>query len=49
MNVLPPDAITRVTDYLPDIVQFVSELESKGFAYRGANTGSIWFDTVCFC
>ena len=48
MNVLPPDAITRVTDYLPDIVQFVSDLEAKGFAYRGARSGSLWFDTVAY-
>ena len=46
LSVLPPDTITRVTDYLPDIVQFVSDLESKGFAYRGTRTGTIWFDTV---
>ena len=48
MNVQPPDTITRVTDYLPEIVQFVGELESKGFAYRGAKTGSLWFDTVAY-
>jgi cysteinyl-tRNA synthetase len=48
MNVLPPDAITRVTDYLPDIVQFVSDLEAKGFAYRGARTGSLWHNAQKF-
>ena len=48
MNVLPPDAITRVTDYLPDIVQFVCDLEVKGFAYRGNRSGTIWFDTMAY-
>jgi len=48
LNVLPPDAITRVTDFVPDIVQFVCDLEAKGFVYRGARTGSLWFDTVAY-
>ena len=48
MHVLPPDAITRVTDYLPEIVQFVRDLEAKGFAYRGAKSGTLWFDTVAY-
>ncbi|KAL3957231.1 hypothetical protein ACCO45_007809 [Purpureocillium lilacinum] len=34
LNVLRPDVITRVTEYVPQIVSFVERVVQKGFAYE---------------
>jgi cysteinyl-tRNA synthetase len=46
LNVLPPDTITRVSEYVPEIVAFVQKIMDNGFAYEGG--GSIWFDVAKF-
>ncbi|KAM9977912.1 hypothetical protein ACTFIR_011789 [Dictyostelium discoideum] len=46
LNVLPPDALTRVTEYVPQIVEYVEKIISNGFAYE--SNGSVYFDTVAF-
>jgi len=46
LNVLPPDTITRVSEYVPEIVQFVERIVNNGFAYEGG--GSVWFDVAKF-
>ena len=38
-----PDLVTRVSEFLPEIVQFIEELVSKGIAY--ASNGSVYFST----
>ncbi|KAH3680122.1 hypothetical protein WICMUC_000523 [Wickerhamomyces mucosus] len=47
LNVLPPDSTTRVSEYVPEIVQFIEKIISNGFAYPTAD-GSVYFDTVAF-
>ena len=42
LNILRPTEITRATEYIDQIVEFVSELLDKGFAYKGQD-GSIYF------
>lgn len=42
LNVQRPDFITRVNEYVPEIVKFIEELESKGMAYE--SNGSVYFD-----
>ncbi|CAG2101146.1 unnamed protein product [Medioppia subpectinata] len=42
LNVLRPNFITRVNEYVPEIIQFIEKLESKGFAYEF--NGSVYFD-----
>jgi cysteinyl-tRNA synthetase len=46
LNVLRPDVITRVTEYVPQIAKFVERLVEKGFAYEA--DGSVYFDIASF-
>lgn len=46
LNVLPPDQVTRVTEYVPQIVKFVERIVEKGFAYEAE--GSVYFDISAF-
>ena len=46
LNVLRPDAITRVTEYVPRIVSFIEGIISKGFAYEA--NASVYFDIDAF-
>ncbi|KAI0471767.1 tRNA synthetases class I (C) catalytic domain-containing protein [Xylariaceae sp. FL0804] len=46
LNVLRPDVITRVTEYVPQIASFVQRVVEKGFAYE--TEGSVYFDISAF-
>ncbi|EFW98465.1 cysteinyl-tRNA synthetase [Grosmannia clavigera kw1407] len=46
LNVLRPDAVTRVTEYVPQIVAFTKGIIDKGFAYEA--NGSVYFDIEAF-
>ncbi|KAF2858568.1 hypothetical protein K470DRAFT_272319 [Piedraia hortae CBS 480.64] len=46
LNVRRPDKITRVTEYGPQIVDFVKQIESHGFAYE--HQGSVYYDTTAW-
>ena len=46
LHVLPPDTVTRVSEYMPEIVAFVQRIVENGLAYEGA--GSVWFDVNKF-
>jgi cysteinyl-tRNA synthetase len=47
LNVLPPDVITRVSEYVPQVVSFVEKIISNGFGYIDAS-GSVYFDIDAF-
>jgi cysteinyl-tRNA synthetase len=46
LGVKEPDVLTRVTEYVPQIVGFISKIIEKGFAYE--SKGSVYFDTHKF-
>ncbi|KAJ6236395.1 cysteine--tRNA ligase [Anaeramoeba flamelloides] len=46
LNVRKPDVITRVSDYIQDITDFILKIEENGFAYR--SNGSVYFDVTEF-
>jgi cysteinyl-tRNA synthetase len=46
LNVLPADVMTRVSEYVPEIVTFVEGIISNGYGYEV--DGSVYFDTAAF-
>lgn len=46
LHVRDPDTITRVTEYVPEIVSFVEKIISNGYAYEVE--GSVYFNTSAF-
>lgn len=47
LNVLPPSITTRVSEYVPEIIEFIDKIVENGFAYKTSD-GSVYFDTVKF-
>lgn len=46
LRVRDPDTLTRVTEYLPEIITFVEKIIKNGYAYEAE--GSVYFDTKAF-
>lgn len=46
LNVLPADTITRVSEYVPEVVSYVQKIIDHGYAYE--SNGSVYFDTGKF-
>lgn len=42
----PPDVLTRVSEYIPEIVEFIERVVANGMAYEAR--GSVYFDTQAF-
>jgi cysteinyl-tRNA synthetase len=47
LNVLPPTTTVRVSEFIPENVQFIERLVKKGFAYP-TNDGSVYFDIAAY-
>lgn len=46
LNVLPPTVLTRVSEYVPEIVTYVEQIIDNGFAYE--SNGSVYFSVATF-
>ncbi|GAB1604321.1 cysteine--tRNA ligase, cytoplasmic [Argonauta hians] len=46
LNVLPADCLTRVSEYVPEIVEFIKRIVDQQYAYEAG--GSVYFDTMRF-
>lgn len=47
LNVLPPTQLTRVTEYVSQIILFVEKIVANGFGYATSD-GSVYFDIDAF-
>ncbi|XP_078051220.1 cysteine--tRNA ligase, cytoplasmic [Augochlora pura] len=46
LNVLRPNVLTRVSEYVPEIVAFIEKIIENGLAYE--SNGSVYFDVAAF-
>jgi len=46
LNVELPEYLTRVTEYVPEIVDFIEKIICNGFAYE--SNGSVYFDVQSY-
>ncbi|KNC76698.1 cysteinyl-tRNA synthetase, variant, partial [Sphaeroforma arctica JP610] len=46
LKVLPPDCLTRVSEYVPEIVEYVEKIIANGYGYE--SQGSVYFDVKAF-
>ncbi|XP_067118536.1 cysteine--tRNA ligase, cytoplasmic [Centruroides vittatus] len=46
LNVLPADVVTRVSEYIPEIIAYIEKIINNSMAYE--SHGSVYFDTMTF-
>jgi cysteinyl-tRNA synthetase len=46
LNILKPHVLTRVSEYIPEIVAYIEKIMSNGFGYEA--NGSVYFDVATF-
>ncbi|DBA00209.1 TPA: hypothetical protein N0F65_007834 [Lagenidium giganteum] len=45
LHVRKPNALTRVSEHMPEIISYVEQIQAKGFAYRAKDGSGVYFDT----
>lgn len=46
LGVRPPDLVTRVSEYVPDVIAYIAAIVERGMAYAAG--GSVYFDVAAF-
>lgn len=46
LKIDPPNVVTRVTEFVPEIVKFIEQIISNGFAYE--SNGSVYFNVDAY-
>eukprot|EP00736_Rhodelphis_marinus_P011170 Rmarinus@m.2364 len=46
LGIRPPSAMTRVSEYIPEIISYIEKIIENGFGYE--SNGSVYFNTVDF-
>lgn len=46
LNVMRPNVLTRVSEYVPEIIEFIKRIIENGMAYE--SNGSVYFDVAAF-
>ncbi|GAB0494733.1 hypothetical protein MMPV_006029 [Pyropia vietnamensis] len=46
LGVRPPDLVTRVSEYVPDVIAYIAAIVKRGMAYAAG--GSVYFDVAAF-
>ncbi|XP_047120743.1 cysteine--tRNA ligase, cytoplasmic isoform X1 [Schistocerca piceifrons] len=46
LNVLRPNVLTRVSEYIPEIINYIEKIIANGIAYE--SNGSVYFDVAAF-
>ncbi|XP_025084999.1 cysteine--tRNA ligase, cytoplasmic-like [Pomacea canaliculata] len=46
LQVLPADVLTRVSEYIPEVIAYVQKIIANGYGYEAQ--GSVYFDTAAF-
>lgn len=46
LNVMTPNVLTRVSEYVPEIVEYIKKIMDNGLAY--VSNGSVYFDVASF-
>lgn len=46
LGVRPPDLVTRVSEYVPDVIAYIATIVERGMAYAAG--GSVYFDVAAF-
>lgn len=45
LNVQPPNAITRVSEHISEIIGYVEKIQANGFAYESSDGSGVYFHT----
>ena len=45
-KILPPSILTRVSEFIPENIEYVEKIVSNGYGYE--SNGSVYFNTVKF-